>query len=196
MSGVLVDTCIWSIALRGSSATQASIVNQLIQLIDENQVKIIGAIRQELLSGYIDKIKYEKLRNKLQYFPNEPILDADYKAAAQYSNFCRSKGVQGSNTDFLICAVATRAEFKIYTTDKDFNYYANICLSDSLETFNSVLSFSQKSLLKISGYSCDHNTIAEPFSLYSISRKTLTNRLQCRTGEIGNDEGRYRKNPQ
>lgn len=124
MSGILVDTCVWSIALRGSSAAETSIVKQLTRLIDENQVKIIGAIRQELLSGYTDKSRYEKLRQKLKYFPNEPLVDSDYEAAAEYSNFCRSKGIQGSHTDFLICAVAIRAKFEIFTTDKDFSHYA------------------------------------------------------------------------
>jgi len=124
MSGVLVDTCIWSLALRGNTPRETSTAEQLTQLIDENQVKIIGAIRQELLSGYADKSSYEKLRQKLKYFPNEPLLDSDYEAAAEYSNFCRAKGVQGSHTDFLICAVSIRKKFKIYTTDKDFKRYA------------------------------------------------------------------------
>jgi len=124
MSGILVDTCVWSLALRGQATRETSIADKLTQLIDENQVKIIGAIRQELLSGYTDKNSYEKLRQKLQYFPNEKIHDSDYEAAAEYSNFCRSKGVQGSHTDFLICAVSIRAKFKIYTTDKDFKHYA------------------------------------------------------------------------
>lgn len=124
MSGMIVDTCVWSLALRGKTPRETSIAEQLTQLIDEHRVKIIGAIRQELLSGYIDKHSYEKLRQKLQCFPNEPIFDSDYEAAAEYSNFCRSKGVQGSHTDFLICAVAIRAKFKIYTTDKDFRHYA------------------------------------------------------------------------
>lgn len=124
MSGILVDTCVWSLALRGSSAVETSIVKQLTRLIDDNQVKIIGAIRQELLSGYTDKSRYEKLRQKLKYFPNEPLVDSDYEAAAEYSNFCRSKGIQGSHTDFLICAVAIRAKFEIFTTDKDFSHYA------------------------------------------------------------------------
>ncbi|QUY41259.1 PIN domain-containing protein [Acaryochloris marina] len=124
MSGILVDTCVWSIALRCSSADETSIAKQLTRLIDENQVKIIGAIRQELLSGYTDKSRYEKLRQKLKYFPNEPLVDSDYEAAAEYSNFCRSKGIQGSHTDFLICAVAIRAKFEIFTTDKDFSHYA------------------------------------------------------------------------
>lgn len=124
MSSVLVDTCVWSLALRSSSSRESTIARQLTQLIDENQVKIIGAIKQELLSGYSNKNSYEKLRQKLRYFPNEATLDSDYEAAAEYSNFCRAKGVQGSHIDYLICAVATRCKFKIYTTDKDFIHYA------------------------------------------------------------------------
>ena len=124
MSGVLVDTCVWSIALRGGATTDSAVAGELVQLIDDNQVKIIGAIRQELLSGYSDKQSYDKLKAKLQYFPNEPTLDVDYEAAAEYSNFCRSKGIQGSHTDYLICAVAIRAKLKIFTTDKDFENYS------------------------------------------------------------------------
>lgn len=124
MSGVLVDTCVWSIALRGSVVADANLVAELTQLIDDNQVKIIGAIRQELLSGYSDKQSYERLRAKLQYFPNEPTLNVDYEAAAEYSNFCRAKGIQGSHIDYLICAVAIRAKLKIFTTDKDFDSYS------------------------------------------------------------------------
>lgn len=125
MKGLLVDTCIWSLALRGATPKQSDIVEQLTRLIDENQVKVIGPIRQELLSGYSDKRSYDKLRRKMSYFPNEPILDADYEAAAEYSNVCRAKGVLGSHIDFLICAVSIRTKFQVFTTDKDFQNYSN-----------------------------------------------------------------------
>jgi predicted nucleic acid-binding protein len=124
MSGILVGTCVWSLALRGNTTREATIAEQLTQLIDDNQVKIIGPIRQELLSGYSQKKAYDKLRQKLTYFPNEQILDCDYECAAEYSNICRVKGVQGSHIDFLICAVAVRLKLKIYTTDKDFKNYS------------------------------------------------------------------------
>jgi hypothetical protein len=124
MRGVLVDTCIWSLALRGPPSKQTEIVDQLTRLIDENQVRLIGPIRQELLSGYSDKRTYDKLRKKIGYFPNEPIIDADYEAAAEYSNVCRTKGVLGSHIDFLICAVSVRTKFQIFTTDKDFINYS------------------------------------------------------------------------
>ena len=124
MSGVLVDTCVWSLALRSHTSKETDVAKQLSQLVYNNQVRIIGPIRQELLSGYTDKNYFERLRQKLIHFPNEPILDADYESAAEYSNFCRSKGIQGSHTDFLICAVSIRANFQIYTTDKDFKHYS------------------------------------------------------------------------
>jgi predicted nucleic acid-binding protein len=53
-------------------------------------------------------------------------LDADYELAAEFSNKCRKKGVQGSHIDFLICAVANRIDIPIFTNDKDFDRYQNI----------------------------------------------------------------------
>ena len=53
--------------------------------------KRIGTIRQELLSGYSEVARYEKLRNQLRQFPNQPILDADYDVAAEHSHLCYSK---------------------------------------------------------------------------------------------------------
>jgi predicted nucleic acid-binding protein len=124
MSGVIVDTCIWSLALRGKTPRDREVTNELTSLIKENRAKIIGLIRQEILSGYSDLARYEKLKNKLRAFPNERIINIDYESAAEYSNICRRKGVQGSHTDFLICAVAIRLKMQIYTSDKDFSHYS------------------------------------------------------------------------
>lgn len=124
MSGIIVDTCIWSLALRGKTPKEKGVAEELTKLIDKNRAKIFGPIRQEVLSGYSKFSNYEKLRDKLKYFPNVPIIDSDYEAAAEYSNLCRKKGVQGSHIDFLTCAVSSRAKMKIYTSDKDFIQYS------------------------------------------------------------------------
>ncbi|HEB92195.1 MAG TPA: PIN domain-containing protein [Gammaproteobacteria bacterium] len=120
---VVVDTPIWSYALRSKKKGFEAHVQELEGLISDQRVIIIGPIRQEILSGYSDKSKFEKLNNKLQYFDDFPIVGDDYIQAANFSNLCRSKGVQGSHIDFLICAVASRLEAEIFTTDKDFIYY-------------------------------------------------------------------------
>ncbi len=126
MNAVLVDTCIWSLALRGKSPRDITIAESLANLIRAEKAKIMGPIRQEVLSGYSDIKQYNKLKDKLMYFPNEAIVDDDYTTAAEFSNLCRKKGIQGSHIDFLICAVAHRLKMSIYTCDKDFTSYSQI----------------------------------------------------------------------
>jgi predicted nucleic acid-binding protein len=63
------------------------------------------------------------------------ITPDDYDEAASFFNRCREKGIQGSNTDFLICAVAVRNDFAIFTADKDFVLFQKvlpIALHDAL----------------------------------------------------------------
>ncbi len=120
---VLVDSAIWSYAFRSKNTEFAAHVDILKDLIINERVLIIGVIRQEVLSGYSDPAKFEILKQKLSAFKNTPILDDDYIQAAQFSNRCRQKGIQGSHIDFLICAVAVRLNVEIFTTDKDFEYY-------------------------------------------------------------------------
>ena len=66
MSGVIVDTCIWSLALRSKTSKNQKVTEELTSLIKENRAKIIGLIRQEILSGYSDFARYKKLRDKLK----------------------------------------------------------------------------------------------------------------------------------
>lgn len=121
---VLVDTSIWSLALRRRSGRTSPHVGELRQLIADRRVQIIGPIRQELLSGIRDDVQFKRLAGYLEAFPDVPIRTEDYVDAASLFNLCHSKGVQGSNTDFLICAIALRNGFVIYTSDRDFKLFA------------------------------------------------------------------------
>ena len=123
---VLVDTPIWSYALRTRNNEYHYEIDQLISLIRDQRALIIGPVRQEILSGYSDPRKFRKLKEKLFYFENTPIQDIDYESAAELCNQCRKKGIQGSHIDFLICAVAKRIDVPIFTTDKDFTSYQKI----------------------------------------------------------------------
>lgn len=123
---ILVDTPIWSYALRSQNKEFQSEIDALTSLIRDQRAIIIGPIRQEILSGYSDFRRYRIIKEKLSYFENTPILDSDYELAAEFSNKCRKKGVQGSHIDFLICAVANRTDVPIFTTDNDFEHYTKI----------------------------------------------------------------------
>jgi predicted nucleic acid-binding protein len=127
---VLVDTSVWSLALRRKvgnlNTEEAAIVAELSHLIREGRVRIIGLVRQELLSGIKSAGQYEKLRNTLRAFPDEQTVTTDYEAAASAGNKCRSGGVAVTATDMLICAVAQARAWSVFSTDPDFQNYARV----------------------------------------------------------------------
>jgi predicted nucleic acid-binding protein len=122
---VLVDTSTWSLALRrGDKSANKQTRQVLAELISDSLVEIIGPIRQELLTGIKSKKQFDELRHKLSAFNDLRLYTADFELAAQFANTCRQKGIQGSHTDFLICAVSANNNLSILTYDKDFNLFA------------------------------------------------------------------------
>ena len=125
---VLVDTPIWSLSLRRKptdlSQREEVLVHALRDLIQQGRAQIAGPIRQELLSGIRELERFRKLRNMLHAF-SDPLLEmADYEEAAEMSNRCRTQGISGSPIDFLICAVAQRRRWQVFTSDQDFQSYS------------------------------------------------------------------------
>lgn len=126
---VLVDTSIWSLALRRAgeiSGEDQVLFSELRELINEVRVAIIGPIRQELLSGISTKDQFDTLKEHLQAFEDLPISREDYNRAAEFFNTCRQSGIQGSQIDFLICSVAAGAGLPIFTSDQDFLLYGKL----------------------------------------------------------------------
>ena len=118
---MLVDTSVWSLALRRNEPSE--LTSLLTELITQSLVVLVGPIRQELLSGISNEEVYESLKSKLRSFDDFQITTNDYETAASYFNICRKNGVQGSHTDFLLCSIASNNNLLILTTDKDFDNY-------------------------------------------------------------------------
>lgn len=127
---VLVDTSVWSLALRRKnenlSANEKLLIVELAELIREGRARIIGIIRQELLSGIRTAEQYEKLKLYLRAFADEAVDTMDYEDAAKASNRCRAKGIFVSIVDILLCAVGMKRKWAIFTTDPDFSNYAKV----------------------------------------------------------------------
>ena len=127
---VLVDTSVWSLALRRKTAslkaTEKFIVAELSELVREGRARLIGLVRQELLSDIKTTEQYEKLRLHLRSFPDEPIDTSDHEEAAKAGSRCRGKGIVVSIIDVLLCAVAIKREWAIFTTDPDFTNYMKV----------------------------------------------------------------------
>jgi|SRR5208283_654582 len=127
---VLVDTPVWSLALRRRpdhlSGSQQSLANALAELVREGRAQLAGPIRQELLAGIREEAQFKKIRDHLRPFREPSLAAEDYEEAARMSIQCRSRGIAGSPVDFLICAAAHRRGWAIFTTDRDFRNYASV----------------------------------------------------------------------
>jgi len=123
---IIVDTSVWSLALRRSKDIEDKHVKELEELIKEVRVQLIGPVQQELLSGIKSDKQHRVLKKHLRAFKDLTLDTEDYELAAEYFNIARKNGIQGSNTDFLLCAISTRHRMPIFTTDKDFINYQKV----------------------------------------------------------------------
>jgi predicted nucleic acid-binding protein len=127
---VLVDTPVWSLALRRKpqnlNPIEQRLTKSLTEAIQEGRARLLGMVRQELLSGIREAEKFQKLKQYLRAFDDIELEVQDYEEAARMHSECRAKGIAGSPIDFLICAVANTRHWQVFTTDQDFIQYAKI----------------------------------------------------------------------
>lgn len=127
---VLVDTSIWSLALRhkrhGLTQSDHVLIRALADLVGYGRAQLIGPVRQEVLSGIREQAQLVRLRDALRLYEETALITNDFEEAARMSNECRQRGITGSPVDFLLCAVAERHHWQIFTTDHDFEQYRRI----------------------------------------------------------------------
>jgi len=124
---VLVDTPVWSVALRRAGVLnpeQHRVLVSLRELISDSHAELLAPVRQELLSGIREPLQFERVRRILRAYRDVSLTTEDFEEAARMSNLCRAKGVAGSSVDYLICAAAVRRDWCIFTLDHDFDRYA------------------------------------------------------------------------
>ena len=105
---VLVDTPIWSLALRrrpkSLSLEQQALTQELADLIREGRAQLLGPIRQELLSGIRDDAQFRRLQQHLIACDDVHLSPGEYEQAARASNHCRSRGVAGRGRPAVVSA--------------------------------------------------------------------------------------------
>jgi predicted nucleic acid-binding protein len=125
---VLVDTTVWSLALRRRreklSSSEKHLREEWEDLVVSGRAVLMGPIRQEILSGIREETVFSTLQERLAEFGSLEILPEDYDQAARFFNACRSSGITGTPIDMLVCAIAYRYGVPIFTTDGDFPLYA------------------------------------------------------------------------
>lgn len=127
---VLVDTPVWFLSLRRRAIDLAPderrISQNLYDLVQQQRVRLLGSTRQEVLSGIREESTFLRIRDHLRGFRNVELDESDYERAAQATNRCIRGGIAGSSTDLLMCTVAVRYGWQIFSTDRDFTHYRRV----------------------------------------------------------------------
>lgn len=122
---LLVDTSVWSLALRRDQTELDPAVAALRRaLAGQDLVATTGVVLQEILQGAVHGTTRERVLEhfgRLQYVA--PDRD-DHVAAAELRKGCRQHGVQLGTIDALIAALTIRHGLTLLTTDQDFTFAA------------------------------------------------------------------------
>ena len=125
---LLVDTSVWSLALRRDVIANEPEVDALRVALSGSEVIVTtGVVLQELLQGFIGP----KARTQIiESFASLPLIQPDREdhiTAADLRNTCRKAGVQLGTVDALIAQLCIRHDLTLLSTDKDFSYAARHC---------------------------------------------------------------------
>jgi predicted nucleic acid-binding protein len=125
---LLVDTSVWSLALRRDAEAGEPEVQALRDaLLGDDIVVTTGLVLQELLQGFAGPKAQAQI---VQRFAALPLIQPDrddHVAAAGIRNVCRRAGIQVGTIDALLAQLCIRHELTLLTTDNDFRHAAKHC---------------------------------------------------------------------
>ncbi len=122
---ILVDTSVWSLALRRQSSVVHAEAVLLRTLIEQGEdISLLGIILQEVLQGVRNLKHFNQLKEYFAAFPIIELTRADYIKAAELKNHLMKNGKQAGTIDALIASAAISYECSLFTADQDFSYIA------------------------------------------------------------------------
>lgn len=124
---VLVDTSVWSLALRRDSPPSSPAVVRLTEVLESDLVVTTGLIIQELLQGFLPERTQTEIRRRFGALPAVQPTRGDHIAAADLRNACRRAGVQLGTIDALIAQLCITHDLELLSTDRDFAHAARHC---------------------------------------------------------------------
>ena len=118
---LLVDTSVWSLALRRDVEQSAPEVVALRHaLLGGDQVFTTGLVLQELLQGFAGPKDRAQLVERLSALAFLQLVKDDHLEAAEVRNACRRRGVHIGTIDALLIQLCLRNDLTLLTTDQDF----------------------------------------------------------------------------
>ena len=124
---LLVDTSVWSLALRRDLAPDVPEVAALKQALTSGQAIVAtGLVLQELLQGFTGPKQAVSLIERFRSLPMVMPDRQDHIAAASLRNVCRRRGIQTGTIDALLAQLCVRHGLTLLTTDGDFTHMARV----------------------------------------------------------------------
>ena len=119
---LLVDTSVWSAALRRDTPADVPEVRELARALETGEIVFTtGLILQELLQGFSGPKAREAILVRFGALPLLVPDRTDHIEAANLRNQCRRKGVQVGTIDALLAELCLRYGLTLLTTDSDFH---------------------------------------------------------------------------
>ena len=117
---VLVDTSVWSLALRRDTPPELPEVQELRRELARGEVVTTGLVLQEILQGLAGPRNRGEIIGHFDALPMLAPDRHDHVEAAQLRNACRAKGVQIGTIDALLAQLCIQHTLMMLTTDRDF----------------------------------------------------------------------------
>lgn len=119
----MVDTSVWSLALRRDVVPDVPHVNLLVRALQGQSIVVTaGIILQEVLQGVLGPKQVQAIVGRLSALPMVMPDRQDYIDAADIGRTCRRSGVQLKTIDALIAQLCIRHDLELLTTDQDFEF--------------------------------------------------------------------------
>jgi predicted nucleic acid-binding protein len=127
VNGLLVDTSVWSLALRRDVADPGPGVAALRDVLERSDpLYMTGLILQELLQGFSGPRAREEIISRLSALPLLAPDRRDHIDATDLRNRCRRAGIQVGTIDALLGQLCLRHNLVLLTTDDDFRHMARV----------------------------------------------------------------------
>jgi hypothetical protein len=122
---LLVDTSVWSFALRRDGSVYTPEVMALREALEGPETIVTtGVILQELLQGFSGPKAAAAIIERFAALPLIQPDRQDHIAAAEVRNICRRSGVQVGTIDALLIQLCGRHELTLLSADQDFVHAA------------------------------------------------------------------------
>jgi predicted nucleic acid-binding protein len=121
---LLVDTSVWSLALRRDPPLLPELGELRRALAGSDLVVTTGIIVQELLQGIVSERSRSQIRERMSRMGHVAGGIDDHTDAADAFIECRRRGVQLGTVDALLATLCIRRGLTLLTTDRDFLHAA------------------------------------------------------------------------